>query len=313
VVLAEVVRNRFVESGHHGSIAVTRPDGSVEWFAGEVQRAMFPRSANKPMQVLGMLRAGVPLDGALLALAGASHSGEAFHVSGVREILRMAGLDEAALRNPRRYPVDGRARDQWVRATACARPGCHELLGQARGHAAHLRGQRLAYRGLPGSRPPGAAADPRRGGRGGRAGRRGRGGRVRRAVGGAQPRPAGPRVRPFASAAPGTLEARVAGAYRDHPEYVSGSRRLSARLMASVPGLVCKTGAEGVFAAGLPDGRGLAMKVDDGGGRARPVVLAAALRRMGLDNEVIRARGDRPVLGGAVRVGHIRPGPALVR
>jgi hypothetical protein len=79
--------------------------------------------------------------------------------------------------------------------------------------------------------------------------------------------------------------------------------------MASVPGLVCKTGAEGVFAAGLPDGRGLAMKVDDGGGRARPVVLAAALRRMGLDNEVIRARGDRPVLGGAVRVGHIRPGP----
>ena len=45
-----------------------------------------------------MLSAGLDLDGKLLALAAASHSGEAFHVTGVREILAGAGLSEDALR-----------------------------------------------------------------------------------------------------------------------------------------------------------------------------------------------------------------------
>ena len=62
---------------------------------------MFPRSANKPMQAAGMLRCGLDLDGELLALAAASHSGEDFHVAGVREILARAGLTEDDLQCPR--------------------------------------------------------------------------------------------------------------------------------------------------------------------------------------------------------------------
>src|SRR5262245_30033483 len=67
---------------------------------------MFPRSSNKPMQAAAMLGCGLDLNGKLLALAAASHSGEAFHVAGVREILAGAGLTEAALRCPPALPLD---------------------------------------------------------------------------------------------------------------------------------------------------------------------------------------------------------------
>ena len=56
-----------------------------------------------------MLRAGLRLDGTLLALAAASHSGEEFHVAGVREILAGAGLTEDALRCPPALPLDEQA------------------------------------------------------------------------------------------------------------------------------------------------------------------------------------------------------------
>jgi L-asparaginase II len=88
VILAEVIRSGFAESCHRGSVVVLGPDGQAVLRAGETRAAAFPRSANKPMQAAGMLRAGLDLDGKLLALAAASHSGEAFHVTGVREILR---------------------------------------------------------------------------------------------------------------------------------------------------------------------------------------------------------------------------------
>jgi L-asparaginase II len=76
---------------------------------------MLPRSSNKPVQALGMLRAGLDLHGELLALACASHSGEPFHLEGVREILAKAGLDEGALQTPPDYPLDDEARDQLLR------------------------------------------------------------------------------------------------------------------------------------------------------------------------------------------------------
>ena len=40
--------------------------------------------------------------------------------------------------------------------------------------------------------------------------------------------------------------------------------------MRAVPGLVAKDGAEGVYVAALPDGRAVALKIADGGERARP-------------------------------------------
>ncbi|GAB2869834.1 hypothetical protein GCM10027074_41840 [Streptomyces deserti] len=47
-------------------------DGAVELALGDVTAPVFPRSANKPMQAAGVLRAGRDLSGERLALAGAS-------------------------------------------------------------------------------------------------------------------------------------------------------------------------------------------------------------------------------------------------
>jgi L-asparaginase II len=94
-----------------------------------------------------------------------------------------------------------------------------------------------------------------------------------------------------------------------HPDLVGGARRDVTRLMRVVPGLLAKDGAEGVFAAGLPDGRGVAVKIADGASRAAGIVIAAALQAIGVDvdpgsiGEPIRGHGHpvgrvRPVVGG---------------
>ena len=322
VIVAEVVRSGFVEGRHHGSVVVTAPDGTVEWSAGVVDRPMFPRSSNKPMQALGMLRNGLSLDGELLALAGASHSGETFHLDGVRRILAGAGLDESALRTPAAYPIDDEARDEWIRTGHTIDPLTMNCSGK---HAAMLAtcvangwpthdhrstdasgqesiqdyrspehpvqqvirtaiedsaGEKASYVAVDGCGAPLLAISL--------AG-------LARSFG------------LFASAAPDSLEGRIANAFRAYPEYASGTRRDEAALMRAVPGLFCKAGAEGVYAVGLPDGRGLAVKIDDGASRARAVVMAAALQRIGIDNDVIRTQRESPLLGGGLPVGAIRP------
>ena len=63
-----------------------------------------------------MVRAGLELAPELLALASASHSGEDFHLEGVRRILAGAGLSEDSLQTPPDYPLDDAAREAVIRA-----------------------------------------------------------------------------------------------------------------------------------------------------------------------------------------------------
>ncbi|TWD81551.1 asparaginase [Kribbella amoyensis] len=323
VLLADVVRSGFAESHHRGHVVVTAPDGSVEWSAGVVDQPMFPRSSNKPMQALGMLRSGLDLDGELLALAGASHSGEQFHLDGVRRILAGAGLDESALRTPEQYPVDEQARDEWVRAghrperitmncsgkhaamiATCVANGWpihdpagetnpdgvwgdddyrapnHPLQKAIRTAVEDSAGEKVSYVAVDGCGAPILAISL--------AG-------LARSFG------------LFAAAPEGTLERRVADAFRAYPEYASGSRRDETELIRAVPGLICKVGAESVHAVGLPDGRGIAVKIEDGGARARAVVVAAVLRKLGYEHEVIEKHLRLPLLGGGVQVGAVEP------
>ena len=114
-VVAELVRNGFVESVHHASVVVTGPDGSVERAWGDAQSPMFPRSSNKPMQALAMVRHGLDLPDDLLALVCASHSGEPFHLDGVRRILAGAGLDESALQNTPSHPLKESEQHRFIR------------------------------------------------------------------------------------------------------------------------------------------------------------------------------------------------------
>src|SRR3954453_23453833 len=116
VVVAEVVRSGFVEGRHHGSVAALDRDGRLDWAVGSVRDAILPRSCNKPVQALAMVRLGLDLPPELLALSCGSHSGEPFHLDGVRRILAIAELDVDALQTPPDYPLDDTAKLATLRA-----------------------------------------------------------------------------------------------------------------------------------------------------------------------------------------------------
>ena len=61
VVVAEIVRSGFVEGHHYGSLVALTADGSVDWSVGAVDAEILPRSSNKPLQALGMVRLGLDL------------------------------------------------------------------------------------------------------------------------------------------------------------------------------------------------------------------------------------------------------------
>jgi len=311
-VIAEIVRSGFVEGHHYGSAVALDPEHAVTYQRGDVTATVLPRSCNKPLQAVGMVRAGLDLDGELLALACASHSGEDFHVDGVRRILAGAGLDESALQTPPDWPLDDEVRDRLVRAGG-ARSRLH--MNCSGKHAAmlatcvlndwptdtyldpaHPLQQTIAatFSDLTGE-PVGHVA-----------------------VDGCGAPLLGTSLRGLARAfsvlatADRPAERRVAAAIRRHPEYVSGTNRDERVLLGAVPGAVAKAGAESCYVVALPDGRSFALKTDDGAARARPVVMAALLERLGItdepgvDGDAVRRTGAAPLKGGPLVVGEIR-------
>jgi L-asparaginase II len=110
-------------------------------------------------------------------------------------------------------------------------------------------------------------------------------------------------------AAPGTPERRVADAMRAHPGFVAGEGREDTLLMEGIPGLLAKVGAEGIHVVALADGAAIALKIDDGGGRARGPVTVAALRYLGVQAPVLDTFATTPVYGGGKVVGEVRALP----
>jgi L-asparaginase II len=307
-VLAEVVRSDFVEGYHRGSVAVLGPDGSLIASAGDAHGPVFPRSSNKPMQAVGMLRAGLSLaDEADLALVAASHSGERMHIARVRAMLAAGGLAESDLRTPPDLPLGEAPRIELLRGGGRAEPvymNCsgkhtgmlrtcvaagwplddyrvvdHPLQVRLRDTVEEIAGQPSAAVGVDGCGAPVLALSLH-------------------ALAGAFLR--------MAVAEPGTEERRVADAMRAHPELVSGSGAEDARLMRGVPGLLSKGGAEGVVAVAVPGIGAVALKIDDGAMRARMPVLVAALRFLGLDAPVLDQLAEPALLGGGRPVGAVR-------
>ena len=307
-LLAEVVRSGFVEGGHRGSLVALAPDGSRVLERGDPDAPVFPRSCNKPLQAVGLLERGLGLDGELLALAAASHSGESFHLDGVRRLLASAGLDESDLQTPADLPADEVEKLAYVAAGGTPSPlvmNCsgkhaamlltcvanswptdtypdpqHPLQQSLRATVERLAGEDVAAVGVDGCGAPLFALSLTA---------------LARAFSAVATAPAG------------TPEHRVATAVRRHPQWLGGTRRDVTALIAGVPGLVAKDGAEGVYAAALPDGRAVALKIEDGGQRARPPVMAAALRALGVEAAVLADQETADLLGGGVPVGVVRP------
>ncbi|WP_300681237.1 asparaginase [Nocardioides sp.] len=304
-VVAEIIRSGFVEGHHYGSAVTLNAAGEVERSVGDPTAPFLPRSANKPLQALAMLGLGLDLPPHLLALACASHSGEEIHLAGVRELLGSAGLSEQALGNITDWPYDPAERDAWVRegrepsriaqncsgkhaamlATCVARDwqlsGYFETdhplqLGLLRGFEAFTGEQ--AQVTIDGCGAPLFSVSLVA---------------LARAY------------RTIALATEGDA-ARIGEAIRRHPELVSGTRRDELRLLTALPGAIGKFGAEAVYVVALPDGRTAALKIDDGADRARPIVMSALLRSLGVDDETVDELGRHVLTGGGVPVGEIR-------
>src|SRR5690606_10328997 len=100
-VLVEVTRGNLVESRHRGMVVAVDGDGTVVFSRGDIDAAVFPRSACKAMQGLPLIESGAAdADGfgaKDLALACSSHSGEPEHARLAASMLAAAGLDESVL------------------------------------------------------------------------------------------------------------------------------------------------------------------------------------------------------------------------
>jgi L-asparaginase II len=306
--LAWVVRSGVVESVHHGHLVGLAADGGQAVSAGDPDVTFFPRSSLKPVQAVAMVRAGLDLSGELLALAASSHSGESDHLDGVRRILDGAGLSDADLQNTPDLPLHPGAAAAW---RVAGRPPTALAQNCSGKHAAMLATCRAAGWSTAGYRDPGHPLQ-----RAVRATVEGLTGVpvAHVAVDGCgaplfSTTPAG-LARAFAriaTAPPHTPEGRVAAAVRAHPWWVAGTGRDVVRLAAAVPGLVAKDGAEGVFAAALPDGRAVVVKILDGSLRPVAAVVAAALGALGVSGPALAAAGRTPVLGHGEPVGVVEP------
>jgi L-asparaginase II len=310
-VIAEVIRSGFTESRHHGSVVVLGADGEEVLFsAGEATAPIYPRSSNKPIQAAAMRSLGLDLDGELLALAAASHSGEEFHVTGVRKILASAGLTEDTLQCPPALPLDETAQRRFLAEgghpdrvhmncsgkhaamlATCVTAGWptdsyrdpgHPLQREIKAALQRLSAEKVAATGVDGCGAPLFAVSLTA---------------LARAFGS------------LVLAQPDSAERSVADAIRAHPEWTSGTARSERALMLAVPGLLVKSGAEGVQAFALADGRAGAIKMEDGAPRAIPALTVTLLRLLGVaeaEPGALDQIADLPVYGGGQVVGQIQ-------
>jgi L-asparaginase II len=298
VLLAEVVRSGFVESRHLGSVVVLDASGAVVHALGDTTAPIFPRSSNKPFQAVGMVRAGLPVTGADLALACASHRGQQIHLDGVRRLLDAAGCTVEDLRcpvdSPLSQPGGPRSRDRHNCSgkhsgmlLTCRSAGweiedypdpAHPLQRALAETVVDVVGEPIAATGVDGCGAPVWAFSLHALARG---------------------------FLTLVGAERGTPERAIADAMRAHPEMVSGTDEdgHDTQLMRAHPGLLAKGGAEGVQAVAIPGVGAVAIKVDDGQKRALMPVLQEALKKVGIVLEV----PSEPVLGGGRQVGVVRP------
>ena len=310
VPIAQLVRSGLVEGTHFGSAVVVDAQGRVEWSIGDVTSAMFPRSANKLMQGLAMVRSGLPLKNELLALACASHSGEDFHLAGVQDILNAGNLGTDSLKCPPDYPLDEVERDNFL---AEALPKASLYMNCSGKHSAMLltcvlngwdtesylsathpvqvacletieevTGEKVAHIGVDGCGAPLMSTSLTG---------------LARAFS------------KFSGPAADLDQKKIADAIRSNPKYLAGTRRDVTKLMQGVPSLLAKDGAEGVYGIGLGDGRALALKIEDGADRARIVVAMKILQKvMGVVSSEVEAQLDsQELFGGGVPVGKVIP------
>ena len=328
-LLVEVTRNDTVESRHFGSAVVCNYKGNIVDSWGDIDDLVFPRSALKPMLAIQLVESGASdkyaLNDAELSLACSSHQGEPIHQQLVVSWLNRLGLTEDHLACGAVLPEHTESAHKLL---ASGQQGCrihHNCSGKHTGflttalqlnlplenyHVIDHPLQQLSLdilsdlaginlkkypMGIDGCGLPAPTMPLRR-------------------LGYATARFANPED---------LSESRAKAIYRLHtaiknePIYIAGHGTMVSELNEVTQGRVlAKTGAEGVLTAALPEkGLGIALKIADGGNRARSVVLLAILDHLGIlsveEKNQLKAHVAPAIENSrGVTVGEIRPAPS---
>lgn len=322
-VIIEVTRGPVVESRHEGIAAVVKADGTVVEAWGDIDAAILPRSANKPIQAMAFVESGAVerfgLGDEHIALSCASHSGETRHVETVRAWLARIGLSEADLECGAHAPRLQSSIEALARANTMPTAAFNNCSGKHSGFlstAVHYGEPTQGYikydhpvqRRLRETMTDLCGLDANSFPHG--------------TDGCGIPTLATP-LRSLAQAMasmadPSRLSSkradaahRIRKAMNAEPFMVAGTGRFCTRINEAAPGVIqVKTGAEGVFCGMLPTlGLGVALKVWDGAGRAAEVAMAALLDHLGVLPAAQREEVLHPPIRNVVGllVGEMRP------
>ncbi|TBY44074.1 asparaginase [Rhizobium leguminosarum bv. viciae] len=329
-VTVEVTRGLLVESRHRGAVAVVDGDGKLVFSLGDIEAAVFPRSSCKAMQALPLVESGAAdaygFGDKELALACASHNGEDEHVALAASMLSRAGRNIETLECGAHWSMNQKILIQQARMLDAPTALHNNCSGKHAGFICACCHQDLDPKGYVGYLHPLQVEI--------RAAMESLSGTVIGADscgtdGCSIPTYAVPLrslAHGFAKMATGTgleplrakASRRLIEACMAEPFYVAGSGRACTALMQIAPGRIfCKTGAEGVFCAAIPEkGIAIALKCEDGMTRAAEAMVAATLARFfEAESEVhaaLMAHAATPMLNwNGIHVGDIRVTSAL--
>lgn len=325
--LATVLRNGQPESWHYGAVAAVTPEGRLVARAGDPELETFLRSAAKPFQILPLLLAGgaerFALSRADLALICASHGGLPMHTERAADLLARGGFSANDLLCGVHPPMD-RAEARKLRSQGIEPTPLHNNCSGK--HAGMLLACKLL--GLPTAEY--TAADHPLQQRileqvaalcGVEAGAIGVG--IDGCSVPAFRMPLAAAARGYAALAhsPGFPELeQITAAMTGEPEMVAGPGRFTTRLMEVTGGrILAKEGAEAFYSIAVrgPVALGIAIKIADGGERARDGIVLEVLRQLGsLSGEELGRLADlyRPALRNyrGLLVGEVVPDLELV-
>lgn len=297
-----VYRGKYIESTHDVHIAVVNVEGELLAYYGDVHRLTFARSSMKPIQAVPIVESGAMekynFSEKELALFCASHAGEPFHRESVKNVLEKIGLTEESLHCGTHIPSDIDSYNKLIREGGKLTPVFSNCSGKHSGMLAACLAQNIDENTYEKLEHPyqqqiidvianitqydrgkiGTSVD-------------GCGVPVHRVplynLAWAFGRLAKPDDWLGHNEIRKRALARIRDAMMEYPEMVAGTKKFDTDLMAIYNHrVVAKGGAEGVHCFGdKKTGIGVAIKVEDGNGRASSVVAMEVLKQLGIGSE----------------------------
>jgi L-asparaginase II len=266
--LTVVVRRGGVVEARHRVHAAAVQDGAVVAEAGDAGLLCFMRSSSKPLQAVPLARARADVDARDLAIASASHLADPAQLEAVRALLAKAPATEDELEC-------GAVGDPPSRLNHNCSGKHAAMLALCRAHGwpseGYARERHPAQQAMLAVHAEAAEVDA---------------GEIPHAVDGCGvltfALPLERMAHAFVRLEPLNGGAKVAAAMRAHPDLIRGPRASDTRLMKALPGWIAKGGAEGLLCA-VGAGLGIALKCEDGNGRALGPAAHAFLARLGHD------------------------------